>query len=57
MYSLSTKSDFCLCISLAITLKVMFPFSEHTVELQMAPRLAKPAGGKAWAEPWVILLV
>lgn len=35
----------------------MFPFSEHIRELQMAPWLAKPAGGKAWAEPWVILLL
>lgn len=29
----------------------MFPFSEHILELQMAAWLAKPAGGKAWAEP------
>lgn len=26
MYSLSTKSDFCFCVSLAITLKVNVPF-------------------------------
>lgn len=35
----------------------MFPFSEHILELQMAPWLAKPTAGKAWAEPWVILLL